>query len=91
MITHLYQCSSDADRTAWGVACLKKGGVLDDLFLWLAGIDRPMRLIASVKAELRSQGIAVSKTIRKVRDAAGDPHDVLTWYIAPTSTPGDAQ
>lgn len=92
MTRHLYQCSTDDERTGWAVARLKAGRTIDDVTLWTAGVDRPMRLVASVKSELRSQGILVSKALRKVRDAAGDLHDVLTWFVAPTtSITGDTQ
>ncbi len=79
----LHRCSTDEERIAWAVARLKDGGSIDDVSLWLAGVDRPMRIVAGVRSELRSQGIPVARVLRKVRDAAGDLHEVLTWFIGP--------
>lgn len=81
MGNRLYQCESEHDQTAWAVAHLKAGGAISDVSLWLAGIDRPMRLLAKTKLALRVEGLAVTSIMKNVRDAAGETHDILTWRV----------
>ncbi len=81
MANRLYQCASEHDQTAWTVAHLKAGGAISDVSLWLAGIDRPMRLLAKAKSSLRAEGLAVTSTMKNVCDAAGETHDILTWRV----------
>ncbi|MFZ3481889.1 hypothetical protein [Sphingomonas sp. 3-13AW] len=77
----LYECESEHEQTAWAVSHLKAGGAISDVSLWLAGIDRPMRLLAKTKSALREEGLVVTSSMKNVRDAAGETHDVLTWRV----------
>lgn len=77
----LYQCASEQDQVAWTVAHLKAGRAISDVSLWLAGIDRPMRLLARAKFALRAEGLTVIGIMRNVADAAGETHDILTWRV----------
>jgi hypothetical protein len=81
MGTKLYQCTAGPDQVAWAVAHLKAGGAISDVSLWLAGIDRPMRLLARAKSALRADGLTVAGIMRNVADAAGQTHDILTWSV----------
>jgi hypothetical protein len=81
MSTRLYQCASEPDQVTWTVAHLKAGGAISDVSLWLAGIDRPMRLLAQAKSALRAEGLTVTGTMRNIADAAGQTQDILTWSV----------
>ncbi|RYF00776.1 MAG: hypothetical protein EOO77_33610 [Oxalobacteraceae bacterium] len=81
MSNRLYQCASEQDQTVSTVAHLKAGGTVSDVSLWLAGIGRPMRLLAQPKSILRAEGLDVISTMKNICDAAGQTHDLLTWSV----------
>lgn len=82
--TRLHQCETPERQVAWTAAALRKGATIDETSLWLAGVDRPMRVIAAAKAILRSEGLVIGKRMRDVRDAAGIEHRMLSWSVVRT-------
>lgn len=65
---------------------LKHGGSVDDASLWLAGVDRPLRLIGRTRSALREQGLHVRSAMRTVVDASGQRHRALCWKLGPDRT-----
>ena len=59
-----------------------EGRSLDDVLLWLGGVDRPMRILAEAKMILRAEGRTVTKALEVVRDVDGEAHQVLAWRLA---------
>ncbi|WP_158933173.1 hypothetical protein [Acidisphaera sp. S103] len=86
MAVKLFNCASESEQAAWAVEHLKKGGRIHEISLWLGGVDRPMRIVAEVKAILRAEGCSVAKAIEAVRDAAGEDHKVLAWRLESKKT-----
>lgn len=79
ILMKLYNCKSEPEQIGWAASHLKAGGRIHDVALWLAGIDRPMRVIAGAKLLLRADGWAVTRAFEKVRDAEGQTHHILSW------------
>lgn len=87
----LHRCGTDEARISWIVRHLKNGGCVDDASLWLAGTDRPMRLIGRTRCALREEGLHVANAMRTVVDASGNRHEVLSWSLGEpraTAAPG---
>jgi hypothetical protein len=87
MPVKLFQCTSESEQAAWAVEHLKKGGRIDDISLWLGGVDHPMRIVAKVKLILRAEGHIVAKAIETVRDVTGEDYRVLAWRLANKKSP----
>lgn len=81
MSTRLHQCATIDDQIAWTAAALRQGRSINDVSLWLSGVDRPMRVVAGAKGVLRPEGIAVGKRMIELHDAEGIPHPVLSWFV----------
>lgn len=77
----LHQCASEDEQAVWTAARMRRGGTVDDVSLWLAGVERPVRLMGRVRTALRREGLRVVAAMKDVRDAAGDEHRILTWRL----------
>jgi hypothetical protein len=67
------------EQVAWTVERLKAGSRIHDGALWVGGVERPMRVIASAKQRLRAEGWKVTKALERMHDAEGRMHQVLSW------------
>jgi hypothetical protein len=76
---NLAHCTSDAQRRAWVREKLRRGGVVTETGLWLAGINEPKALIRG----LIRGGLRILTFRTKVPDAADPPvwHRVLAWRL----------
>lgn len=81
MPRYLWQCTTEIDQDELVAERLRLGETLYLVLLWLGGIDRPVRTIGRVKTRLRSEGLAVEKTVDLVEDAAGDWVPVVGWRV----------
>lgn len=86
MEDRLHRCDTDDARVSWVIHRLKDGGSVDDASLWLAGVDRPLRLIGRARSALREQGLHVRSAMRTVVDASGHRHQALCWRLWPDPT-----
>jgi hypothetical protein len=74
----LVECRTVALQRAWIERALRSGQTLSDASLWLAGVDRPAEVIAS----LQRDGVAIKRTTKRVVDAADQAHEDLAWCLA---------
>lgn len=77
----LSECRSDQDRVSWLTTHLKEGGFVSDLFLWLAGINDPIKLMADAELSLRAENMTVCDATLEINDAAGRPHRAVIWRV----------
>jgi hypothetical protein len=75
--TKLTDCESREVQSAWIKRALRKGHTVSDSGLWLGGVDRPQELIA----QLRTKGLTITTTKKRVVDAADQAHMDLAWKL----------
>jgi hypothetical protein len=73
-----------AQQQRWVRQALEAGAVVTDSGLWLAGVDKPQALIAS----LRRAGLRIKTTRKRVVDAADEAHMDLAWRLQPLEGAG---
>lgn len=73
----LVDCKTVELQVAWIEHALRAGRTPSDSGLWLAGVDRPERVIA----RLRRAGVPITTTTKRVTDAADEVHNDLAWCL----------
>ncbi len=75
---HLYQCNSFKQQKDWCRRTFIAGKTLTEPFLWIKGVDQPLRIIQS----LRKEGMEIEDLQVAIKDAEGVVHsDAPAWRI----------